>query len=262
MAASVEPERDLDLYFLLSLVGLVGVWWVLSWLFPLGIASPYRTALYIEGLVRDEFQTLVGTVFISMFRIVSALVVSLLFGTVLGVVMGMDEKRESLVYGGVLVGMMIPGLSWAIMTLVIFGLNELGIVVAVILATTPYLTVTVWEGVKAIDTDLLKMATVFEFSRGDTIRHVIVPQIVPFLFSATRYGLGLAWKIVVVVELLGASSGIGFKLSEAFSLFRLDAVFAWTFILVVIMIGIEYGLIRPVEHRVLSWRTREGYQWR
>ena len=63
------------------------------------------------------------------------------------------------------------------------------------------------------------MAAVFRFGRIKTLRHVILPELAPFFIAAARSGLALIWKIVLVVELLGRSNGVGFQISTFFSLF-------------------------------------------
>jgi NitT/TauT family transport system permease protein len=66
--------------------------------------------------------------------------------------------------------------------------------------------------------------------------------------------LALVWKIVLVVELLGASSGMGFKLGEFFQFFEIDAVLAYALTFVLIIVALETLLVRPWESRVMRWR--------
>lgn len=262
---SLLPRRR-TLRFFVSVVGFVLFWQLFAYLFPLGVATPYATLQYVVVLVTGEGRMLIDTLAISLFRIVSGFLLALLAGTSVGVVMGMFEAGEDYLYVLVLIGMMIPSLSWAMIALVIFGLNEVAIVTAITITTTPFVTVSIWEGVKDADTELLEVARVFKFTRAMTIRHVVLPQIMPYIFSAARYGFGLAWKIAVVVELLGASSGVGYQLNQAFNFASLEGVFGWTMIIVLVMVLIEYGIIRSIERSILSWRepssaAQGGRQW-
>lgn len=248
-----KPRR-----FAVAIAGFAVVWQAFSILFPLGVASPADTLRWVVELVTRDRGVLVATVSISLFRIVVGFLLALTTGTVLGVLMGMSQRGEDYFYVLVLIGMMVPSLSWAMMSLVVFGLGETAIVIAITVTTTPFIAVSIWEGVKDIDDRLLEVAHVFHLGRWATVRHVILPQIAPFIFSASRYGFGLAWKIAVVVELLGANSGVGFKLNEAFNFASLQGVFGWTLIVVVVMVVIEYGIIRAIEGVVLDWRTPSG----
>ncbi|MFP3441767.1 ABC transporter permease subunit, partial [Pantoea sp. SIMBA_133] len=88
--------------------------------------------------------------------------------------------------------------------------------------------VTVREGARSLDYRLEEMATVYEFTRWQRLREVWVPQLFPYLMAATRGGLALIWKIVLVVELLGRSSGVGFQLHMAFQVFDVAAILAYS----------------------------------
>jgi NitT/TauT family transport system permease protein len=81
----------------------------------------------------------------------------------------------------------------------------------------PDTTATVREGVRALDRALDEMARVFAFSPSKRSRHVVLPQLAPYIATATRSGLWLVWKIVLVVELIGRPNGVGVEINEAVS---------------------------------------------
>ena len=72
------------------------------------------------------------------------------------------------------------------------------------------------------------------------------------MFSGARLAFG--WRVSLVAETLGASSGIGYRLRQAADLFQADQVFAWTVAVISLMTLIEVGLFRPVERRLFRWR--------
>jgi NitT/TauT family transport system permease protein len=261
-AYGIPEARQSEVRFLVSVVGVVLFWGLIAFLWPLAISSPIETALALWELITEETALVVDTVTASLVRILVGFLVSLSLGVIVGLAMGMSSRNEDYLYIVVLIGMMIPSLSWAIITLVVLGLSETAIILAIILTTTPFITVTIWEGVKNIDRDLLEMAEIYDISRRDRIRHVIAPQTSPYVFSGARYGLGLCWKITVIVELLGASNGIGYQLNVAFNYFDLKLVFAWTLLLITIMVFIEYGIIRTISTRVFAWREKGAQEWR
>ena len=82
-----------------------------------------------------------------------------------------------------------------------------------------------------------------------------LPQLYPYLIASARGGISLIWKIVLVVELLGRSNGIGFKLHEFFQFFDITSILAYTFAFVVIMIAIENLFFVPLDKRVNKWRA-------
>jgi NitT/TauT family transport system permease protein len=83
---------------------------------------------------------------------------------------------------------------------------------------------------------------------------VVLPPLSPFLLAASRSGLSLIWKIVLVVELLGRSNGVGFQINLFFQFFDVASILAYTIAFVVIIQSIEWCLMRPLELRIGRWR--------
>jgi NitT/TauT family transport system permease protein len=110
------------------------------------------------------------------------------------------------------------------------------------------------EGARALDPALTEMAHSFRMSRWRTLRHVVLPQLTPYFFAASRSGLALIWKIVLVVELLGRSNGVGFQIQIYFQLFDVTLILAYTLAFILVVQLIEWGAVQPLERRALRWR--------
>ena len=93
-------------------------------------------------------------------------------------------------------------------------------------------------------------------SPATRLRHVLAPQLAPYIAAATRSGLSLVWKIVLVVELLGRPNGVGFEIGTAFQLFDVKLLLAYTIPFVCVMLAIETLLVQPFERRISRWRPR------
>ena len=197
----------------------------------------------------------------SLRRVLVGFAAAMFLSLLIGILMGTSTAGERYFGPMVVIGLTVPGLIWALISVMIFGLSELTAYFAVTVTIFPMLVITIWGAVKSMDRDLIDMSTVLRLSVGTKIRAVILPQLVPSIFSATRYGLGLAWKIVVVVELFGASTGIGYQINRAYQLFSLELVLAWTALFVVVMLGIEHLIVNPLERRLTAWRP-EVNVWR
>jgi NitT/TauT family transport system permease protein len=98
------------------------------------------------------------------------------------------------------------------------------------------------------------MARCYRLSYYQTLRHVIWPQLHPFVMSATRSGVALIWKIILVVELLGRSNGMGYQLHLFFQLFDVASIFAYTVAFVVVMQLIEIIILQPLDTHAQRWR--------
>jgi NitT/TauT family transport system permease protein len=102
------------------------------------------------------------------------------------------------------------------------------------------------------------MARVFDLTFGKKLYHVVLPQLVPYLAAAMRSGLSLVWKIVLIVELLGRSNGVGFEIGIAFQLFDVTRLLAYALPFVGLMLAIETVLVQPFERHLSRWRPPHG----
>jgi NitT/TauT family transport system permease protein len=110
------------------------------------------------------------------------------------------------------------------------------------------------EGARSLDKDLDEMAQVYRLNGPARLRHVVLPQLAPYLLASARSGLALIWKIVLVVELLGRSDGVGFQLSLFFQMFDVANILAYALAFIAIVQAIEWFALRPLERNLNRWR--------
>ena len=82
-----------------------------------------------------------------------------------------------------------------------------------------------------------------------------LPQLYPYIIAAARGGIALIWKIVLVVELLGRSNGVGFKIHEFFQFFDIKSILAYTIAFVIVMVALEIFFLKPLDNYSSKWRT-------
>jgi NitT/TauT family transport system permease protein len=87
-----------------------------------------------------------------------------------------------------------------------------------------------------------------------TLRHILIKKLYPYLLATARSGLALIWKIVLVVELLGRSNGMGFQLQVLFQLFDVTGILAYTIAFIVVVQIIEFAVLQPLEIKAGRWR--------
>jgi NitT/TauT family transport system permease protein len=191
---------------------------------------------------------------ITLARSAAAFVMAMAAGTALGLAMGRWRTLDLVFDGWVVMLLNLPVLVISVLAYVWFGLTEAAAIGAVALNKLPLVVVTLREGARSLDRDYGEMATIYRFGRWKRFRHVVAPQLAPFFLVAARSGLSLIWKIVLVVELLGRSNGIGFKLQLYFQLFDVPDILAYALAFAGIVQLIEWGVLRPMERRAQSWR--------
>jgi NitT/TauT family transport system permease protein len=233
---------------------VAAIWWSLYLIYPRLLPSPMNTVNEAIRLLSDG--TFLFHMYQSLRRVFVGSLVAMFFSVAVGIYMGTVVMGERFFQPLVVLGLTIPGLMWALIAVMLFGINEWSPYFAVTVTIFPMLVINIWAGVKSLDKDLMDMSHVFHFSKWMKITQVILPQLVPNIFAATRYGLGLAWKVVVVVEMFGTSNGVGYQVMKSYQVFNMEGVIAWTLTFVVAMIVIEYGMINLAERRLTAWRPK------
>lgn len=190
----------------------------------------------------------------TLVRVLAGLAISMGVAVVAGVPMGLYRPIERFLEPYVLLGLTIPGLAWALIAVMIVGITDWAPIMAIAVTTSPMLMLNLWHGTKSIDTEVLQMGAAFRASRWLAIRHVVLPQLLPFVLAGTRLGLALAWKVVVLSEMFGLSNGVGYQLKVQFNDFSLAGVMAWTIAFTIVMAVIEFLVLRPIERHVTRWR--------
>jgi NitT/TauT family transport system permease protein len=191
---------------------------------------------------------------ITLLRVGAAFVLSMVLGTALGLAMGRWRRLDLLLDSLLTALLNLPALVVIVLLYVWFGLNEVSAVAAVALNKLPTTAVTIREGTRALDRGLMEMAASFRMSRARMLRHVVLPQLEPYLFAASRSGLALIWKIVLVVELLGRSNGVGFEIEICFQLFDVTDILAYSLAFILVVQAIESAVLQPLERRQGRWR--------
>jgi NitT/TauT family transport system permease protein len=240
-------------YYALSLGLFLLAWQVMAMWFASGLVpriSPVAAEMWTITESGAFFTHLVDT----LRRVAIGFLLAFGVSVPLGIAMGLDERAEYLAEIPILIGVSVPGLAVAILAIIWFGLAEMTAYVSVFLLATPMIVFNFWQGTKSIDQDLIEMGTVFEAGWLRIARHIILPSLLPHLLSAARFGLALSWKIVVIVELLGLTSGIGYMINSEFQLYSIVGVMAWTLNFTIVMMCIEFGLLKTLERRVTRWR--------
>lgn len=191
---------------------------------------------------------------ITLARVGAAFVIAMAVGMVLGIGMGRAPALDRWLDAPTTILLNVPALVVIVLIYIWFGLGEWQLVVAVALNKLPSTIVIMREGTRALDPKLAAMARSCEVSYVSMLRDVVLPQLAPFIFAATRSGLALIWKIVLVAELLGRSNGVGFQVQVQFQLFDIAGILAYTVAFIIIVQALEWCFLQPFERYATSWR--------
>ena len=237
-----------------SLAALLALWQLAAMLAgnPRLMPSP---ALVLAKMAADTATgELPYNLAITLLRVTASFLIAMTLGVAIGILMGRVRLADEIGQPWLVFFLNLPALVTIILAYIWIGLVESAAIFAVALNKIPNVVVTVREGARALDRGLLEMAQVFAVPRGRVLRHVVLPQLYPYLAAAARSGLALIWKIVLVVELLGRSNGVGFQLGVYFQLFDVAGILAYALAFIIVVQLIEWGILQPIERRVGQWR--------
>ncbi len=187
-------------------------------------------------------------------RVTISFCLAMLLGVGLGILMGRSRRWDRLLDSLLILGLNIPALVTTILCYIWFGLSESAAILAVVINKIPMVAINLREGARAVDANLMEVAQVYRLRKTERFFKVYLPQLYPCLFSSARNGLALIWKIVLVVELLGRSDGVGFQIGSFFHFFDITSILAYSLAFSGVIFLLEALLLRPLEQRLNRWR--------
>jgi NitT/TauT family transport system permease protein len=237
-----------------SLMLLFALWdWGAQVYGDLVLPSPLATfdtlaGLFAEGSAWPELA-------ITARRALLGFALSLVMGSVLGLLAGlsMTASMMSRPIVTVLVGM--PPIAWLVLALLWFGSGDATPVFTVFIACFPIVFVGALQGTRTLDGQLKDVARAYRLPLRMTLTDVYLPHVVSYLFPAWIAALGMSWKIVVMAELLSTQDGVGAALAVSRSHLDTAASMAWIAAVVGLLLAVEYLVLEPIKREVEGWRA-------
>ena len=118
----------------------------------------------------------------------------------------------------------IPPMATIPMLILWFGIGEASKLVIIVMATFFPIFLNTVQGLSQSDKRLIEVAACFGYSKVQTLRRVVVPGALPYIFTGMRLGLGYSWRSLIAAELVAASSGLGYMILDAEQLSRPDVI--------------------------------------
>jgi NitT/TauT family transport system permease protein len=235
-------------------VGIV-VWEMVSLFFPpIFFPGPAVLLRRMIGIYSDPASyPVVG---VTLLRIVEGFLISMLIGTALGLLMGLRRGIEIFFDSWIMVLLAFPAICWAFLSVLWFGISQAAAIFTIVLIVFPFVAINIWAGAKAMDADLIHMGEVYKADRSLMLRKVLIPQLMPFVFSSLRIALSLSWKIALVAEAFGTGSGVGQQLIYWFQDTRVDMMLAWGVSFMIVMTLIDLFVFRAWARRAFAWRSQ------
>ena len=225
-------------------------WWAMARGLPEFILpGPIAVARRLARVVRDA-RISSGTLFASTWRVLVSIALALLIGGGLAFLAHgvpwleavVDERIKPVLNS-------FPSIGWAILAAIWFEPGDFGVIFVEVAILIPFCLINIAEGLRNLDRELMEMGRSFTRNRARILWRLTLPLLVPYGLSATRIAYGIAWKIALVAELLGAPSGLGYLMLRAQTAADSTTFLATCFAIVLIFVAGERLVIVPLERR-------------
>jgi NitT/TauT family transport system permease protein len=244
---------DLVVQRFVLVAAAVVLWWLSSLSMPHYILpGPARVwdALRLISANGDLWHNLA----ITFWRVAVGFLLAALIGLPFGILLGANRRAGEFFEPVLPVLNTVSSAIWAIFAIIWFGISNATTIFVVFMTAMPLIITNVWQGTRAVNADFIELARVLRMPQWKVMSKIYLPTILPYFFSGARLAFGFGWRVSLVAETIGSSSGVGYRLRQAADLIRTDQVFAWTLTLIIMMATIEMGMMKPLENHLFRWK--------
>jgi NitT/TauT family transport system permease protein len=213
------------------------------------IPSPFQTILNFIEIFPDELSI---HLLVSFLRILVAILISLVAGSVIGLWIGMSKKADELVSPVVYILYPIPKIAFLPILMILFGLGNTPKVVLIITIVIFQIIVAVRDGVKEIPKELFYSVVSLGLNKLQMYRHLIIPYVLPKIITAIRISVGVSISVLFYGENFATTYGIGYFIMDSW--IKVNYVEMFSGILALSIMGfLIFKFIDVVEDRLCGW---------
>ena len=247
--ASTLPE-------LIGLGGFLAVWQLGAWRYSSVILpSPLETLTSLQTLAVEG--ELMATILTTTFHALGGFFLAAILGIILGIISGIQPLVNRAIAPGIAALQGIPPIAWIVLALLWFGTGNATPIFTVTVATLPIIFIGAVEGVRTLEVKLLEMVRSFSVPPRIWLEDLYFPHLLSSLFPAIAAGLGVAWRVAIMSELLSSETGIGAQINLARINLETEVVMAWIIVVVLLILTSEYLILRPLKQWLEPWRRPE-----
>jgi len=241
--------RDVVLLPVLGFLGVICLWWaVATWRHELMPTPLEALTANLDYILNPFFQRGPGNLGIgwlllaSLRRVVIGFGLGTLVAIPVGFLIGMSRPAMLAINPIIQIFKPVSPLAWLPIALAIFNLADPSAIFVIFITSLWPTIINTALGVSSVPKDYLEVAQVLEMSRWHRITKIILPASLPYIFTGLRIGLGIAWLVIVAVEMLTGGVGIGFFVWDEWSRLNLSSVFLAIFVIGATGLFLDYLL--------------------
>ena len=189
----------------------------------------------------------------SLLRVLAGFIIGTALAVIVGSVVGLSRNAEAWLAPTFQALRSVPSLAWVPLLLIWIGIDESSKVTLISIGAFFPMYLNLVAGIRNVERKLVEVGTLYQYSRVRMVAKIILPAALPSLLTGLRSGLSMAWLCVVAAELLAATNGIGYMLTDGRETSRPDLVLV-AIITLAVMGKISDSLLKHLEQKALYWR--------
>ena len=203
-------------------------------------------ALFQLAVTLESFQHIA----ISMFRVTGALIFAAIVSISLAILSRTNYVFTVIIESNILIVLnSFPSIGWAILGVIWFSISDITVIFVEIMIIIPFCLINCIQGFRQVDKEIKEMGISFSRNRVLTFLKIDLPLALPFIIAGIRISYGIAWKIAIIAELFGASSGLGWLLQQAQINADSEKVLAICLLIVLLFSAIDFLLLKPIANK-------------
>lgn len=255
-AASSSSRRRVpkSLGRLIGIVLFFGVWEaaaLIGWLQPQDLAAP--SVVFTTGAHMLANGQLESAVWASLQRVLWGLVIGVPAGVLLAVAAGLTRSGENLIDGNIQMLRFVPIIGLESLFILWLGVGETAKVAPIALGVMFPMYIQIFNAIRGLDPGYDELAAVVGLTRAQRIRRIVLPGVVPAFFMGLRFAVAIAWLLLVFVEQINATNGLGYLMIQAETFFQ-SSIIVVVLITYALLGIISEVVVRLVERRFLRWQ--------
>ena len=254
--------KDNVLLPLLGFLGLILIWWLVASLKSELMPTPWQAfTANLDYLLHPFYRRGPGDLGIgwlllaSLRRVLIGFVLGAIVAIPLGFLVGMSRQAMLALNPIIQILKPVSPLAWLPIALAIFNLADPSAIFVIFITSLWSTIINTALGVSSVSQDYLNVARVLEMPKWRQVTKIILPASLPYIFTGLRISLGIAWLVIVAVEMLTGGVGIGFFVWDEWSRLNLSSVFLAVFVIGLTGLILDFAVVKLqqlVTHRPLS----------
>jgi nitrate/nitrite transport system permease protein len=257
--------RDSVLLPLLGFLGLILAWWLVASLKSEVMPTPWQAfTANLDYLLHPFYRRGPGDLGIgwlllaSLRRVLIGFILGAIVAIPVGFLIGMSRQAMLALNPIIQILKPVSPLAWLPIALAIFNLADPSAIFVIFITSLWSTIINTALGVSSVSQDYLNVARVLEMPKWRQMTKIILPASLPYIFTGLRISLGIAWLVIVAVEMLTGGVGIGFFVWDEWSRLNLSSVFLAVFVIGLTGLILDFAVVKLqqwVTHRPISRTT-------